>query len=55
MGGGMGAGMMLPVSPTPQPLSPEQELDALKTQSQMLTQQLSAIQQRIEELEKKQK
>jgi len=55
MGGGMGAGMMLPVSPTPQPLSPEQELDALKTQSQMLAQQLSAIQQRIEELEKKQK
>jgi len=54
MGGGMGAGMMPPVGPTPQPPSPEQELDALKTQSQMLVQQLSAIQQRIEELEKKQ-
>ena len=55
MGGGMGmgAGMMLPVSPTPQPLSPEQELNALKTQSQMLAQQLSEIQRRIEELGKK--
>jgi len=55
MGRGMGAGMMPPVGPTPQSLSPEQELDALKTQSQMLAQQLSAIQQRIEELENKQK
>jgi len=52
-GMGMGAGMMPPVSPTPQPLSPEQELDALKTQSQMLAQQLSEIQRRIEELGKK--
>jgi len=52
-GMGMGAGMMPPVGPTPQPLSPEQELDALKTQSQMLAQQLSEIQRRIEELGKK--
>jgi len=54
MGGGMGAGMMPPFTPTPQSPSPEQELDVLKTQSQMLAQQLSAIQRRIEELEKKQ-
>jgi len=53
MGGGMGAGMMPPFTPTPQSPGPEQELDALKTQSQMLAQQLSAIQRRIEELEKK--
>jgi len=52
-GMGMGAGMMPPVSPTPQALGPEQELDALKTQSQMLAQQLSEIQRRIEGLEKK--
>lgn len=52
-GMGMGSGMMPPVSPTSQPLSPEQELDALKTQSQMLAQQLSEIQRRIEELGKK--
>jgi len=63
MGGGMGmgrgmgmaAGMMPPVSPPPQPQSPEQELEALKTHSQALAQQLSEMQQRIEELEKKEK
>ena len=53
MGGGMGAGMMPPVSPAPQPPSPEQEIEALKAHSQMLAQQLSEIQRRIEELEKK--
>jgi len=53
MGGGMGAGMMPPVSPAPQPPSPEQELEALKDQSQMLAQQLSELQRHIEELEKK--
>jgi predicted Fe-Mo cluster-binding NifX family protein len=55
MGGGMGmgAGMMPPVSPPPQPQSPEQEVEALKAQSQMLAQQLSDIQQRLEDLEKK--
>ena len=49
MGGGMGAGMMPGVTP-PQPASPEQEIEALKAQSQMLAQQLSEIQRRIEEL-----
>ena len=53
MGGGMGAGMMPPAGPAPQPVSPEQELEALKTQSQLLAQQLSEIQRSIEELEKK--
>jgi len=55
MGGGMGAGMMPPVGPTPQPPSPEQGIEALKAQSQMLAQQLSEIQHRIEELDKKRK
>ena len=53
MGGGMGAGMMTPVNPLPSPQSPEQELEVLNTQSQMLAQQLSEIQRRIEELGKK--
>ena len=53
MGGGMGAGMMPSVSPPPQPQSPEQELEALKSQSQLLAQQMSDIQKSIEELEKK--
>jgi len=53
MGKGMSAGMMPPVGPTPQAPGPEQELDSLKTQSQMLAQQLSEIQRRIEGLEKK--
>jgi len=54
-GMGMGAGTMPPVSPPPQPQSPEQELEELKTQSQALAQQLSEMQQRIQELEKKEK
>ena len=55
MRGGMGmeAEIMPPVPPTSQPLSQDQELGDLKTQSQMLAQQLSAMQQRIEELEKR--
>ena len=53
MGGGMGAAMMPPFGPAPQSQSPEQELDALKTQSQALAAQLSDIQRRIDELEKK--
>jgi len=53
MGGGMGAGIMPGVGPTSQPASPEQEIEALKAQSQMLAQQLSEIQRRIEELGKK--
>ena len=51
-GMGMGVGMMSPGS-APQPLSPEQELDALKAQSQTLAQQLSEMQRHIEELEKR--
>jgi len=53
MGGGMGAGIMPVAGPAPQPASPEQEIEALKTQSQMLAQQLSEIQRRIEESGKK--
>ncbi len=52
-GMGIGAGMVPPVTPTPQSLSPEQELEALKAQAQMLMQQLSELQRHIEELEKK--
>ena len=52
-GMGMGIGIMPPVSPTPQPSSPEQELEVLKAQSQGLARQLSELQIRIEELEKK--
>ena len=53
MGRGMGAGIMPVASPAPQPASPEQEIEALKAQSQVLAQQLSEIQRRIEELGKK--
>ena len=52
-GRGMGAGMMPMATPPPQPASPEQEIEALKSQSQMLAQQLSEIQRHIEELERK--
>ena len=51
--GSSGAGMMSPTGPTPQPLSSEQEIEALKTQSQVLAQQLADIQRRLEELGKK--
>jgi len=53
MGGGMGAGIMPVAGPAPEPASPEQEIEALKAQSQVLAQQLSEIQRRIEELGKK--
>ena len=52
---GIGAGVTPPVSPAPQHPSPEQGIEALKAQSQMLAQQLTEIQRRIEELEKKRK
>jgi len=58
MGGGMGRGMgmglgMTPMAgPAPQAASPEQEIQMLKSQAQMLGQQLSEIQRRLEELEK---
>jgi len=53
MGRGMGAGMVPPVGPAPQSTSPEQDLEALRAQAQMLTQQLTELQRHIEELEKK--
>ena len=53
MGGGVGAGIMPAAGPAPQPASPEQEIETLKAQSQVLAQQLSEIQRRIEELGKK--
>jgi predicted Fe-Mo cluster-binding NifX family protein len=53
MGRGMGIRMTPPVSPAPQPQSPQQELEVLKAQSQVLAQQLTEIQRRIEELENK--
>jgi predicted Fe-Mo cluster-binding NifX family protein len=49
---GMGLGMTPMVGPTPQAVSPEQEIQTLKSQAQMLGQQLSEIQRRLEELEK---
>ena len=52
-GMGMGRGMMMPPVSPPQPPSPEEELATLKTQAQMLGQQLDDILRRIEELEKK--
>jgi predicted Fe-Mo cluster-binding NifX family protein len=55
MGRGMGmAGGFIPQSiPPQQPSSPEEEVKALKEQSQALAKQLAEIQQRIEELENK--
>jgi len=53
MGGGMGAGMMPPASPISQPPSPDQELEALRAQAQVMAQQLAEVQRSIEELEKK--
>jgi len=52
-GMGMGFGMTPPASPASQLQSPEQELDALRAQSEALAQQLSEIQRRIEELGRK--
>ena len=54
MGRGMRAGMMPPVSPASQPAAaPEQDLEALRAQSQALAQQLAEIKRRIEEVERK--
>jgi predicted Fe-Mo cluster-binding NifX family protein len=52
MGGGMGFGGMPPMGPVSQPQNPQQELELLKTQSQMLAKQLEEIQSRIKKLEK---
>ena len=51
MGGGMGMGRGMGWGMGAVP--PEQEIEALKAESQMLAQQVSDIQRRIEELEKK--
>jgi len=51
--GRMGDGMMPPVTPTSPPLSLEQELEALKAQSQTVSQQLNELHRHIDELEKK--
>jgi len=53
MGKGMGRGMGMGFGMTPPAQTAEQELDALKAQSQAMAQQLTEIQRRIEELEKK--
>ncbi|HEY79241.1 MAG TPA: DUF5320 family protein [Dehalococcoidia bacterium] len=57
MGRGMGRrfGTAQPMTSAPQPQSPEQELNALRAQSQALAQQLSDIQRRLDELDKKRK
>ena len=49
-GMGMGPGIMPQAAP--QAMSPEQEIEMLKSQVQMLSQQLNEIQRRLEELEK---
>jgi len=51
MGRGMGAGMTQPAAS--QPMSPEQEVEALKSQTRMMMEQLGQIQSRITELEKR--
>jgi len=54
-GGGMGmaGGAMPQFASTPQPSSPEQEMETLKAQSQALMEQAAEIQRRIEELKEK--
>jgi len=52
-GMGMGGGIMPLSAATPSPSSPEQEIETLKDQSQMLAEQAAEIQRRIQELEKK--
>jgi len=53
MGHGMGIGVMPMAGPVLQPASPEQEIEMLKAQSQILAQQLADIQRRIEDLQRK--
>jgi predicted Fe-Mo cluster-binding NifX family protein len=50
MGGGMGGRGMPPMSSVPQPQNLQQEIEALKAQSQILAKQLEEIQGRIKEL-----
>ena len=49
---GMGCGMGRGPEIMPQAMGPEQEIEMLKSQAQMMAQQLNEIQRRIEELEK---
>jgi len=51
-GMGMGPGMTHMAGPAPQAMSPEQEVEMLKSQAQTLGQQLSEIHRRLEELGK---
>ena len=51
-GMGMGCGMGRGPEIMPQAMGPEQEIEMLKSQAQMMAQQLNEIQRRIEELEK---
>ena len=54
MGRGMGPGMARGMMPqaSPSPMNPGQELEILKSETQILGQQLTEIQRRLEELEK---
>jgi len=52
MGRGMGMGPGIMPQAAPKAMSPEQEIEMLKSQAQMMAQQLNEIQRRIEELEK---
>jgi predicted Fe-Mo cluster-binding NifX family protein len=52
MGGGMGMGWGVMPQAAPQAMTPEQEIEMLKSQAQMMAQQLNEIRRRIEELEK---
>lgn len=53
MGRGMGVGPEMMPQAASQATSPEQEIEILKSEAQMVGQQLSEIQRRIEELEKR--
>jgi predicted Fe-Mo cluster-binding NifX family protein len=55
IGRGMEAGMMPMTGPATQSQNTQQELEAMKTQSKMMEQQLADIQRRIKNLEKKNK
>jgi predicted Fe-Mo cluster-binding NifX family protein len=52
MGKGMGMGPGIMPQAAPPAMSPKQEIEMLKSQAQMLGQQLNEIQHRLEELEK---
>jgi len=51
-GMGMGGGITPMAGPAPQAMSPDQEIEILKSQAQTIGQQLSEIQRRLKELEK---